>query len=290
MGSHQNPIMIAAANYSIASDEVSENLLKYVTEDTRLQDVTLVCDDGQHIRAHKIVLSARSPLFKEVLNGERDLNPFIYFCEFQKSEIETLMEFLYRGSTVISEENMRSFFRIAKLLKIDGVNVDPVTSDTSPVITDNEDKLSTSHENFDSEVQSNIESDSHVKEFDDRVEDIKIKDDRISFEKCDETNETFSKINGLWECNICGRTFIRKNHVTTHVLIHNEEPVPCPECTSILKTKDSLKKHIQLVHTSQRYTCDACGKADMTPIQFKHHKYNLKHKTRYSCVNRTISN
>merc|ERR1712098_671496 len=154
MGSHQNLIM-NVASYSIASDEVSENLLKYVIEDNRLQDVTLVCDDGQQVRAHKIVLSARSPLFKEVLNSERDDN-FIYFCEFQKSEIETVMEFLYKGSAVISEENMRSFFRIAKLLKIEGVNVDPVTSDSSPVIRDNQDKSSTSHENLDSEVQNNI--------------------------------------------------------------------------------------------------------------------------------------
>ena len=43
----------------------------YFKEDTNLRDVTLVCDDSQQIKAHKFILSARSPFFKEILESEK---------------------------------------------------------------------------------------------------------------------------------------------------------------------------------------------------------------------------
>ena len=53
--------------------DAATNLSAYFKENTDLGDVTLVCADSQQIKAHKFILSARSPFFKEILEGEKKL-------------------------------------------------------------------------------------------------------------------------------------------------------------------------------------------------------------------------
>ena len=122
----------AATSYCIQSNDRSDNLTSYFNEDTKLQDVTLVCEDSQQIMAHKLMLTARSPFFKEVLTAEKDnRHSFIYFCEFRKSDIEIVLEFLYNGEIKVSDEIMQTFFRLAKLLRIEDINVDPLSCKTT---------------------------------------------------------------------------------------------------------------------------------------------------------------
>ena len=52
------------SSVSIKSNESKENVLNYFKEDTDLRDVTLVCDESQQIKAHKFILSARSPFIQ----------------------------------------------------------------------------------------------------------------------------------------------------------------------------------------------------------------------------------
>ena len=50
-------------------NEFDTNIREYLRlcrEDNRLFDVTLVADDGQHIQAHKIILSAGSHFFNDI--------------------------------------------------------------------------------------------------------------------------------------------------------------------------------------------------------------------------------
>ena len=51
---------------------------------------------------------------------------FIYFCEFSKSDIESVLEFFYLGEVTVYVENLKNFFNCTKLLQIEGINVDPV--------------------------------------------------------------------------------------------------------------------------------------------------------------------
>ena len=37
--------------------------------DKEFTDVTLVCEDGQQVEAHKVILAASSPFLKELLRG-----------------------------------------------------------------------------------------------------------------------------------------------------------------------------------------------------------------------------
>ena len=52
--------------------------LRKTREDQRLFDVTLVTDDGRHIQAHKIILSAGSHFFNNIFLMSNQANILIY--------------------------------------------------------------------------------------------------------------------------------------------------------------------------------------------------------------------
>ena len=44
--------------------------------DNEFADVTLVCEDGQQMEAHKVILAASSPFFQKLLRGNK--HPLIH--------------------------------------------------------------------------------------------------------------------------------------------------------------------------------------------------------------------
>ena len=49
-------------------------------EDNEFADVTLACEDGQQIEAHKVILAASSPFFQALLRRNRHPHPLIFSC------------------------------------------------------------------------------------------------------------------------------------------------------------------------------------------------------------------
>ena len=47
-------------------------------EDEDFTDVTLVCEDGQQVEAHKVILAAYSPFFQKLLGRNKHPHPLIY--------------------------------------------------------------------------------------------------------------------------------------------------------------------------------------------------------------------
>ena len=64
-------------NWHTYSDHLRD-LLHNMREMEYLTDVTLVCDDQKQFKAHKVVLSASSTVFKSIINGNYSTNPVIY--------------------------------------------------------------------------------------------------------------------------------------------------------------------------------------------------------------------
>ena len=47
-------------------------------EDNDFTDVTLACEDGQQVEAHKVILAASSPFFQKLLGRNKHPRPLIY--------------------------------------------------------------------------------------------------------------------------------------------------------------------------------------------------------------------
>ena len=85
-------------------------------------DVTLACEDGQQVEAHKVVLSTSSPFFESILKRTKHSHPLIYMRGVKSLELSALLDFLYFGQTSVPRENLEAFLSIADELQVTGLS------------------------------------------------------------------------------------------------------------------------------------------------------------------------
>ena len=90
-------------------------------EDTDFKDVTLVCEDGQQVEAHKVVLTSSSPFFQKLLAGNKHPHPMIYMRGMKYDDLFAILDFVYRGEAKVFQENLDSFLAIAEELQLKGL-------------------------------------------------------------------------------------------------------------------------------------------------------------------------
>merc|ERR1712126_608747 len=90
-------------------------------------DVTLVSDDEIHISSHKVVLSASSDFFKNILRKSSHVNPLIYLSGVNAKELNFVMDYIYDGEVQIYQEDLDPFLTTAHKLRIDGLVNDPTS-------------------------------------------------------------------------------------------------------------------------------------------------------------------
>ena len=117
------------------SDHLRE-MLQNMRKRNYQTDVTLVCDDSKHFKAHKIVLSACSPVMEDIINNcAQENHSIIYLKGIQHQEIESLLEFMYLGEATFYQDRMNEFLDAAKHLQIKEINKNLEIQD-NPEITD----------------------------------------------------------------------------------------------------------------------------------------------------------
>ena len=84
-------------------------------------DVTLVCDDEEVIRAHKVILSACSPFFCRILKKNDHNNPLVYLSDVNLNELKAIVNFMYLGQTNVEQENLQRFLKIAAKFEVRGL-------------------------------------------------------------------------------------------------------------------------------------------------------------------------
>ena len=78
-----------------AFEENIRNYFRNLREDQRLFDVTLATDDGQHIQAHKIILSAGSYFFSDIFQNINHTNMLVYLKGISSEKLEEVLDFIY---------------------------------------------------------------------------------------------------------------------------------------------------------------------------------------------------
>ena len=94
------------------------SMMKELMMNEDFSDVTLVTDDKKHIKANINILSSCSPVFKDILKKEKNVNPIMYLRGVQYFEMESIMQFIYLGEATFYEERMDEFLAVAKSLEI----------------------------------------------------------------------------------------------------------------------------------------------------------------------------
>ena len=97
--------------------------LRIIREDQRLFDVTLVTDDGQHIQAHKIILSAGSHFFSDIFLKSNQTNMLIYLKGIDSIQLEFILDFLFNGEAPVGQEELKEFLETGEELQVKGFEV-----------------------------------------------------------------------------------------------------------------------------------------------------------------------
>jgi len=89
-------------------------------DDKDFFDVTLACDDEQ-IQAHKVILSACSPFFRNILRRNPHQNPLLYLKGVKYTDLQSVLNFMYHGEVNVAQEELNSFLAVAEDLRVKGL-------------------------------------------------------------------------------------------------------------------------------------------------------------------------
>jgi len=123
-----------------------------------LCDVTLVCDDGKQLDAHKVILSACSSIFRQMLSKSKHPHPLVFMAGVKSKDLEDVLDFLYNGEVSLDQENLVGFLSVAQRLKIKGLTNVQSTDKRS------EQKAALNEQNYVSEAfRSNQDDEKRIK-------------------------------------------------------------------------------------------------------------------------------
>ena len=153
--------------------------LKYLYQEGQYSDVTLVSDDQTQFKVHKIVLSASSTVFKNIIDNNPTPHSLIYLRGIKSCELESILQFIYLGEARFYQERLGDFIKVAKDLEVEGISDGVESPEENEEIVDDEiaaandlDKT-VRQEDPDTKPTLYLDESSQMKDFQSTPDDIK---------------------------------------------------------------------------------------------------------------------
>ena len=220
--------------------EYLQEMMKDMMASADFADVTLVCEDKKQIKAHRNILSAFSPVFKDMLKIDKSNSSIIYLRGVTTSKMQPILQFIYLGEATIHQEKIDEFLSVAKSFEIKDFDLNKDWGAGGPTFTEEGterveknppavDESVMNESNEQSCQNANIEYDSKS-EVSDIESEMKEEGERI---QCDECHQTF-KCRGS-----------KNQHKRS---IHEGRKYPCNHCDYQAPQSGTLTRHIRSKH------------------------------------------
>merc|ERR1712112_763291 len=72
-------------------------------------------------QAHKVILSACSPFFRNILRKNPHQHPLLYLKGVKYTDLQAVLNFMYHGEVNVAQEELNSFLAVAEDLRVKGL-------------------------------------------------------------------------------------------------------------------------------------------------------------------------
>ena len=279
--------------YSLAWQSYSDHLkimMKEMMMNEDFSDVTLVTEDKKQIWANINILSACSPVFRDILKKDKNLKPIMYLRGVNFSELESIMQFIYLGEATFSKERFDELLAVAKSLEIkelcNAKNESNDYPDDSPKCSPND--QDTSNELVEEKAVISDIINTQAPQQKQGIVRVTGK-----FNQCHETNSGPGALSAhkqsvhqgvKYACNQCEKQFTEQGSLKRHILSkHEGVKYPCDQCHYQTTTHSNLIVHIRSKHVGVKYACEQCDYRAAHRSNLTKH-IEIKHEgVRYAC-------
>ena len=226
-------------NYNFSWETFSDhlpNMLREMMTEEAFTDVTLICEDKKNIKAHRNILAACSPVFKNMFETSNDANhPIVFLKGIKSSEMESILQFIYLGETTFNQERLKDFLEASKCLEIPELGND---------------------QNNDQDI--NLEPDINL-----TFTTPDVQHDgtgQIKTEPGDPQPNGTEKVENEHKDPLSGKNNmeVKREH-------------QCDECSKVFRSKGHLKRHKESIHWGVRYYCQSCNTGFSQPGNITRH-------------------
>ena len=237
-------------------------------------DVTLACEGNHKIEAHKVILAASSPVFREILKTTTQYNPLIYMRGIRARDLDSIVDFIYHGEVNILQDDVNDFLALAGELQLKGIARTNEKEIPQPVIILPTEKLK--YLKFkprrqeivqaDIKVEHNVDEDMHAKKYNknclnvrqNQEPKVKLKEENTlnehSFEEMNDSNIGSALVNNSDDPEL--------DSIIITMMEKSDSAWKCKNCGKTDRRKQNIMSHIEAMHMEDRHRpCDMCGKS-----------------------------
>ena len=146
--------------------------------DNNFADVTLVCQEGKQIKAHRVILAASSPLLASILMNFQEPNPMIFLRGVSTKNLKSMVDFMYQGDVDINQDDLNDFLAMTGDLQLKGLSQENPASKETEEPQENDMDTTKSEKEIKVEIKNerqlySDEEDGEVKSFKTDIEEDK---------------------------------------------------------------------------------------------------------------------
>ena len=212
-------------------------------------DVSLVSDDDQVVSAHKVVLSASSEFFKNVLRKADHAKPMIYLSGVESTELNCILDYIYEGEVQLYQKDLNKFLDVAQKLKINGLieGIGGNKKEASEKLEEVE--LEDGMDRRFEESSLSIEKKKKIQTRERTVSIVADQGTNVYEEAKRAVDEIIIKDGDYWVCNVCNKSSKKNCDMRKHAEVHIEGlSFPCQWCEATFRSRKALVNHKQSKH------------------------------------------